>query len=54
VTASPGTQVTPPTTGAAADGSGDGNTPIFAMLIGLAFAALAAFAAAKQRRTMGR
>jgi len=52
VTSSPGNEATPPTTGADADGSDDGATPIFAILIGLAFAALAAFAAAKQRGTI--
>jgi hypothetical protein len=54
VTSSPGNQATPPTTGAEADRSDDGATPIFAILIGLAFAALAAFAAAKQRRAITR
>jgi hypothetical protein len=54
VTASPGSEATPPTTGTEADRSDEGATPIFAVLIGLAFAALAAFAAAKQRRTISR
>jgi len=54
VTSSPGNEATPPTTGTEADRSDNGTTPIFAILIGFAFAALAAFAAAKQRRAITR
>jgi hypothetical protein len=54
VTFGPGNTATPPATGTSPDDSNNGSTPVFAMLIGLAFAALAAFAAAKQRRSINR
>jgi hypothetical protein len=54
VTSAPSANATPPVTSMPSNGSGDGGTPIFALLICLAFGSLAMLMVDKQRRTVRR
>jgi hypothetical protein len=54
VTAAPVRTNTPPPTSTGGSSSGTGSTPLFALLIGLAFASLGLLAVQAQRRTLRR